>query len=184
MKKKDEEAFLKSIFGTSPIKKKDRIEKKAPKEKNKFIKKNYEKKTNSIFEEASVKKEKPKSFFILEKGAINKKLKKGKIPIDKKIDFHGLSVLSAEELFLHTVISCYNKNLRCILFVTGKGIMKKNTNNNENLKLYYGKIRKNFFTWINKTEVQKYILSVEQAGIEYGADGAFFVYLRKKLNFI
>ena len=28
--------------------------------------------------------------------------------------------------------------------------------------------------------LQKYILSVEQAGIEYGADGAFYVYLRKK----
>ena len=28
MKKKDKDAFLKSIFGTSPIKKKDRVEKK------------------------------------------------------------------------------------------------------------------------------------------------------------
>ena len=49
----------------------------------------------------------------------------------------------------------------------------------EKIKLYYGKIRENFFMWTSKSEVQKFILSVEQAGIEYGADGAFFVYLRK-----
>ena len=29
-------------------------------------------------------------------------------------------------------------------------------------------------------EIEKYILSVEQASMEFGADGAFFVYLRKK----
>ena len=96
------------------------------------------------------------------------------------MDFHGLSVLDAELLFSETVISCYNKNLRCILFITGKGIMKNNKNNNEETKLYYGKIRESFSSWINKENLQKYILSVEQAGIEYGADGAFYVYLRKK----
>ena len=57
--------------------------------------------------------------------------------------------------------------------------MKKDINDNKNIKLYYGKIRENFFNWINRSDLQKYILSVEQAGIQYGADGAFFVYLRK-----
>ena len=67
-----------------------------------------------------------------------------------------------------------------------KVINKKNKNDNENTQLYYGKIRKNFFIWVKKTEIQKYILSVEQANIQHGADGAFFVYLKKekKLNFI
>ena len=58
--------------------------------------------------------------------------------------------------------------------------MKKHKTDNDNIKLYYGKIRQNFIIWISKNEVQQYILSVEQAGIEHGADGAFFVYLRKK----
>ena len=59
--------------------------------------------------------------------------------------------------------------------------MKKDKNEDGDIKLYYGKIRTNFFIWIKKPEIQKYILSVEQANIAHGADGAFFVYLRKKI---
>ena len=179
MKKKDKDAFLKSIFGTSPIKKKDRVEKKIPRNTENILKKNFEKETQTHAYERLTKKANPKNSFKLEKTPINKKLKKGKVPIEKKIDFHGLSVLAAEALFLDTVINCYNQNLRCILFVTGKGVMKKDKNDNENIKLYYGKIRKNFLNWVSRPDLQKYILSVEQAGIEHGADGAFFVYLRK-----
>lgn len=182
MKKKDEDAFLKSIIGTLPLKETDKLKKKLPTthsreivsvDKNipikNFSKKIIEKKTNN-------------SNFILEKSAINKKLKKGKIPIDRKIDLHGYSVLEAEDIFLRTISDCYNKRLRCILFITGKGILKKYNPNPEETKLYYGKIRENFFDWVKKPEIQKFILSFEQASIDYGADGAFFVYLRKKNN--
>ena len=179
MKKKDKDAFLKSIFETFPIKKKDRVEKEIPKNTENILKKNFEEKTKIHSKKSLAKKENPKKYFKLERAPINKKLKKGKVPIERKVDFHGLSVLDAEALFIDTVINCYNQNLRCILFVTGKGVMKKDINDSENLRLYYGKIRKNFFSWINRPNLQKYILSVEQAGIEYGADGAFFVYLRK-----
>ena len=178
MKKKDKDAFLKSIFGTSPIKKKDRVEKEMPRNIENNLKKNFEKET--LTQKQIIKKTSSKNSFKLEKTPINKKLKKGKVPIEKKIDFHGLSVLDAEALFLDIVVNCYKQNLRCILFVTGKGVMKKDKNDNENIKLYYGKIRKNFLNWVNRPDLQKYILSVEQAGIEHGADGAFFVYLRKK----
>lgn len=178
MKKKDKDAFLKSIFGTLPLKKKDRIKNEIPKNKPYVIKKN-KLKTNS---QETKNFKKLKSIYLYGKSEINKKLKKGKIPIDKKIDFHGLSVLDAEDLFLKTIASSYKKNLRCLLFVTGKGILKKNRDENEGIKLYYGKIRENFFSWIKKIEIQKYILSVEQAGIEHGSDGAFFVYLRKQKN--
>ena len=178
MKKKDEDAFTKSIFGADPIKKKNRIEKKTP-----IIPKIFKKKFIKIetkIEEKNFKDEKTKSLFILEKSPINKRLKKGKIPIDRRIDFHGMSVLEAEGLFDDTIFSCYNEKLRCILFITGKGVMRKNINFTDNVKLYYGKIRESFLVWTKKTNLQKYILSVQQAGIEYGADGAFFIYLRKK----
>ena len=182
MKKKDKAAFLKSILGTSPLKKKDKVKKTSPESKAGVINKNIRK--NELITNLKEKKDfkKSKSIFLLEKSQINKKLKRGKITIDKKIDFHGLSVLDAEALFLKTIIFCYKKKLRCLLFVTGKGFLKKNRYDNENLKLYYGKIRENFFLWTQKIEIQKYILSVEQAGVEFGADGAFFVYLRKQKN--
>ena len=183
MKKKDKEAFLKSITGTKPIQKKNNIKKSILKNEN-LNTKNI--KTKKIIIKNLVE---PKILTMgteknnnnkIEITKINKKLKKGKIPPDQKIDFHGMSLIEAEELLCNTVISCYNTNKRCILFITGKGVNKKETDYRNETRLYYGKIRSAFSSWIRKPEIEKYILNVEQASIEYGADGAFFVYLRKK----
>jgi len=183
MKKKDKEAFLRSITGTKPIKKNNNIKKSILKNEivnsesiktKKIVIKNLVE-TKTITTEAK-KNNKNK----IETSKINKKLKKGKIPPDKKIDFHGMSLIEAEELLCNTVISCYNTNKRCILFVTGKGVNKKEADYRNETRLYYGKIRNAFSFWIRKPEIEKYILGVEQANMGYGADGAFFVYLRKK----
>ena len=183
MKKKDKDAFLRSITGTKPIQKKDNIKKSIItnenlnteniKTKKIVIKKIIESKTTT-----TEKKENNKNKIEITK--INKKLKRGKIPPNKKIDFHGMSLIEAEELLSKTVINCYNTNKRCILFVTGKGVNKKETDFRNETRLYYGKIRSAFSSWIRKPEIEKYILGVEQANMEFGADGAFFVYLRKK----
>ena len=49
-------------------------------------------------------------------------------------------------------------------------------------KLYHGVIRSAFFNWVKSKNFSKYILSFEQASIEHGGDGAFYVYLRKNKN--
>ena len=183
MRKKDKDAFLKSIAGTKPIQKKNVIKKSILKYEDlntqkikikKIVIKNLVE--PKIITTNSRKNNKNK----IEITKINKKLKRGKIPPDKKIDFHGMSLIEAEELLCNTVISCYNTNKRCILFITGKGVNKKETDYRNETRLYYGKIRGAFSTWIRKPEIEKYILNVEQASMEFGADGAFFVYLRKK----
>ena len=183
MKKKDKEAFLRSITGTKPIQKKDNIKKNILKSENLNIEKINKKKIiiKNLIEPKIITTETKKSNQNkIEITKINKKLKKGKIPPDQKIDFHGMSLVEAEELLCNTVISCYNTNKRCILFITGKGVNKKESDYRNETKLYYGKIRSAFSSWIRKPEIEKYILSVEQASLAYGADGAFFVYLRKK----
>tara|TARA_B110000263_G_scaffold238214_1_gene239238 strand:+ start:115 stop:663 length:549 start_codon:yes stop_codon:yes gene_type:complete len=176
---KNDDAFLKSIRGATPIKKNNKIKKDLPpqninkKTNNKTIKQTQkEKQTNNSI----VKK---KSFYTIEKTPINKKLKQGKIPVDKKIDLHGYSLFEAETLFFQTIKECYLSNLRCILFVTGKGSKQHNVDSEKTHKLYYGKIRSKFYEWLISPSLQKYILSYEGADIHHGGDGAFFVYLRK-----
>ena len=179
MNNKNEDAFLRSIVGTSPIKKNNTLNRDVPINQNQR-KNNKSIKNQTPTEFKKIEKTKNQSFFKLEKSDFNKKLKKGKIPINKKIDFHGLSVIDAQKLFFETIEICFKINRRCLLFITGKGILKKSDETNKDTKLYYGKIREAFFSWIQDKEMQKYILSVEQAGIEHGADGAFYVYLRKQ----
>ena len=180
MKKKQDDIFVNSIKDVTPIKKSNTLEKDIP-----AINKNisFQKRTRNTLSSPETKKTSADiniSKFEIETNKTNRKLKKGKIPIDKKVDFHGLSLFDAESLFIYTINSCYKKNMRCILFITGKGVVKNISNDCNEPKLYYGKIRRNFMTWTKKKDLSKFILNVEQANIKHGADGAFFVYLRRQ----
>ena len=131
MKNKDKEAFLKSITGTKPIQKKNNIKNSILINENLNTKNIKTKKIiikNLVEPKIITTETKKNSKNKIEITKINKKLKKGKIPPDKKIDFHGMSLIEAEELLCNTVTTCYNTNKRCILFVTGKGVNKKEEN--------------------------------------------------------
>ena len=56
MKKKDKDAFLKSIFGTSPIKKNNRVEKEIPRNTENILKKDFEKEMQTHTQKQLIKK--------------------------------------------------------------------------------------------------------------------------------
>ena len=173
--------FLKQMRGVNPIKKNNRVKKENNYTTHKTVKKNIaQKKTNK---QPNINTPLKNSEFSLEKIDLRKAVKKGSFYIDKKIDFHGRSVLQSKELFNEIIRECYNKKQRCLLFVTGKGLFKSKLNEeNEKPRLYRGVIRSSFVDWARSKELSKFILSFEQASIEHGGDGAFYVYLRKKKN--
>ena len=176
-----DDVFLKQMKGVSPIKKNNRIKKEDFKTIYKSGKKNIPKQKKIIT--PNVNTEKKNSEFFLEKIDLKKGIKKGSFNIDKKIDFHGRSLLESEDLFNNTIIESYNSAQRCLLFVTGKGLYKsKNYEESDKPKLYHGIIRSSFVEWASSKKFSKYILSFEQASIEHGGDGAFYVYLRKNKN--
>ena len=180
--KDDNNIFLKSLDGVKPLKKNNQFIKPIPK----LIKLD---RTRTVLKEiendkihAKVKNITTQQKTTIQKNYINKKLKKNKIPIDRKIDFHGCSLDEAKNFFFNTINDCFLKNFRCILFITGKGSVKKENDYYQDTMLYYGKIRNNFLNWVNHNAVQSKILNVQQANTKTGGDGAFFVYLRKNKN--
>jgi len=178
---KNDDVFLKKMKGVSPIKKNNRIKKEDPKINYKSGKKNIEKKPEVITPNVNTLIK--NSEFSLEKIDLKKGIKKGSFHIDKKVDFHGKSLLESEEQFNNTIIESYNSGQRCLLFVTGKGLFKsKNYEESYKPKLYHGIIRASFIEWVRSKKFSKHILSFEQASIEHGGDGAFYVYLRKNKN--
>lgn len=175
--------FLKQMKGVKPIKKKNRIKKNKPNtiEVKSNKPKSIKKITTTLKENTEFIEKVTNPEFTLQNISIKKSIKKKFLKIEKKIDFHGKTLSESEELFSNTIIQCYEKNLRCILFVTGKGLYKTERGDENNQpKLYYGIIRNSFKEWIKLNKFSKYILSYEAAGIEHGGDGAFYVYLRKK----
>ena len=180
MSNKDENnIFIKSLAEVKPLKKNNRIFKPIPKPIKTDTPRIVIKETESdkIYEKAENVTTHKKT--TIQKSDINKKLKKNKIPVNRKIDFHGRSLNDAKKIFFNTINDCFSKNFRCILFITGKGSIRKETDLSRDTVLYYGKIRNNFLDWVNHNAVQSKILNVQQANFKTGGDGAFFVYLRK-----
>ena len=178
----ENELFLKQMRGVTQIKKSDRVQNTKTIKKTKLTKNNQKLNTNSNPERNTTKKIQNTNLS-LERVSIKKNIKKNILKIDKKIDFHGKNLLEAQEIFSSTVISCFNQHKRCLLFITGKGVFKpKNHDESISPKLYHGVIRASFFDWVSSKKLSKYILSYEQAAIEHGSDGAFYVYLRKNKN--
>lgn len=176
-----DDVFLKQMKGVSPIKKNNITERDKPKLKKNIIRKKHT--TNKTESEIIPTKNFQKPTFNLEELNIKKNIKKGVFRIEKKIDFHGKTLLESEELFSNTIFNCYDRGFRCLLFVTGKGVFKKiDFDDNNNPKLYHSVIRSNFTKWVKSSKFSKQILSFELSSIEHGGDGAFYVYLRKKKN--
>ena len=173
--------FLKQMIGVSPIKKNNKIKKKELKTNYKFVKTKQTNQTNNKLFNPSKKNK--NSELNLEKIDLKKNIKKGLFNIVKKIDFHGSTLKDSERRFTSSILECYNNNQRCLLFVTGKGLSKPKSSEATNKpKLYHGVIRSSFIQWVKSNKFSKYILSFDEAAIEHGGDGAFYVYLRKKKN--
>ena len=176
----EEDFFLKNMKGVKPFKKDTSVVKKKIINK-KNLKLDKKTKTKNTIKQKITENKISSSEFKLSFSEINKELKRGKVKIDRRVDLHGYGLVEAQEKFKSEVKKNYNKNNRCLLIITGKGVHKKAENEEEtNPKLFYGKIKNSIINWINDDDLKKYILTYQDAGFEHGGDGALFVYLRKK----
>ena len=176
----EEDLFLKKMKGVKPFQKDTSIiTTKTNNKKN--IKLDKKTNTKNTSKQKKIENKVSNSDFKLSFNEVNKGLKRGKINIDRRIDLHGYGLVEAHEKFISEVKKNYNKNKRCLLIITGKGVHKKIQNEQDtNPKLFYGKIKNSIINWINEDNLKKYILTYQDAGFEHGGDGALFVYLRKK----
>jgi len=177
--KKNKDIFLQSIGNVKPLKKSNRNFKEinlSSIKTTKVVK--VEKLSNKITPKTKIENEVNKNNLNKESYLLKRKLRKGDVSIDRKVDFHGLSLEQAKRKFVKIIDECFYSNARCILFITGKGI-KKSNHGTTHAKLFHGIIRENFQKWVLEKGVASKILSVTPAGFSHGGDGAFFVYLRK-----
>ena len=99
------------------------------------------------------------------------KLERGIIRPEIKLDLHGKTLREAKKSLSLFIKDCIDKNIRCILVITGK---KKTLNGSKGL------IRQNLPLWLKEYELCNYILFHCYATKKDGDDGARYVLLRKK----
>jgi DNA-nicking Smr family endonuclease len=125
---------------------------------------------------------KNKKFLDGDKGEISKNSSQGNKSenyIDFKIDLHGFTLEEAFKKIREVIENCYEKDLRTILVVTGKGLRSKVKDNpylSEDLSLLKyaipNFIKENFFEIIS---------SIEEPDQNLGGSGAFLLRLKKRL---
>jgi len=96
-------------------------------------------------------------------------------------DLHGYSLNDANNRVKDLINNSYEKGLRKLIIVTGKGLHSENEKD-PYVSKDLGILRYSVPEFIrNDQELMKLINEVKEASIEDGGSGAFYIFLKKKL---
>ena len=101
-------------------------------------------------------------------GATRRRLAQGQIPIEGRLDLHGLTAAQAERRLARFVDQAARTGVRCVLVITGKGSEGK------------GVLRQLVPHWLKTPPLSGQILAISQARQADGGGGALYVMLRRK----
>lgn len=93
-----------------------------------------------------------------------KRFLRGQIPIESKLDLHGMTQDTAHAQLNQFVKTAFNRGYRKIIVVTGKGS---------------GILQNAVPKWLNDTTLRPYILSYAYAQPQDGGQGALYVLLKR-----
>ena len=131
-----------------------------------FLKNDSLKKRKLSNSKIVIKKEKSLNSF--------KNFKKKKIEPDISLDLHGYTLYSAKLLLQKFISNCYEKNIRNVLIITGKGQNNK------------GALKEEVPKWLSDKSFNKYVVNFNVAPSQFGGEGALLVRIKnrfKKFNY-
>lgn len=106
----------------------------------------------------------------------DRKAAKGLIPIDARLDLHGMTEPAAQTRVTRFILGAREDGLRLVLVITGKGSRGVSGNCGEGR----GVIRARFLDWIEQAPLRGAIARVAAAKSKDGGAGAFYVFLKRK----
>ena len=103
------------------------------------------------------------------------RLKKGQMPIESRIDLHGMTLDQAQKALARFIQTAIAQQQRCVLVITGKGRSGGNP-----IGPMTGAIRSQFRDWLAAPNLAPHILRIEEAQPKDGGQGAFYIFLRRQ----
>ena len=95
-----------------------------------------------------------------------------------RFDLHGFNLIDANHKVKEIILSCVKKNYKEILFITGKGI-HSNTEKDVYVSKDLSKLKFSVPQFIKSDlDLSKYILSISNADLVDGGDGAIIIKLK------
>jgi DNA-nicking Smr family endonuclease len=98
------------------------------------------------------------------------RFRRGKTPIEGKIDLHGRTQQEAHDDLHHFVARAHAAGKRMVLVITGKGITASKS----------GVLRENVPRWLNEPTLRRRVLAFDYAEPQHGGEGALYVLLKRK----
>ena len=112
----------------------------------------------------------------------DKNTKENKISKIKSIDLHGYSLDDANLVIKEFILESYNLGINKLIIVTGKGLHSEN-DKDPYVSKKLGILKYSVPEYIkNNFELMKVINYMENAEINDGGEGAFYIFLKKKIR--
>ena len=100
-------------------------------------------------------------------GRTQKRLFRGEVLVDRRVDLHGLTTVTAESKLKQFIETATYDGCRCVLVITGKGA---------------GVLRRHVPNWLKQPPLAPHVLALAEARPKDGGGGALYVLLRRKRN--
>ena len=109
------------------------------------------------------------------------KFKKKKNSKVRSIDLHGYTLDEANKTIENFIKKAFSENVNKLIVVTGKGLHSQNEKD-PYVSKELGILKYSVPEYIkNNQDLMKLINNIDDANIEDGGSGAFYIYLKKKL---
>ena len=99
---------------------------------------------------------------------IDRRVARGRTPIEATLDLHGHTQLTARRVFETFIGTARARGYRCVLVITGKGDASSGK----------GVLRTRLRDWVNEAGFRDQIIRVSQAHPRHGGGGAFYIFLK------
>lgn len=114
--------------------------------------------------------EKPKGVHHPLERPVKRKIAKGRLALEARIDLHGMIQSEAHGMLLDFLLRAHERGLRHVLVITGKGSSLGSE----------GALKRAVPLWFSKAEFRFLISSYETAARHHGGEGALYVRLSRR----
>ncbi len=107
-----------------------------------------------------------------------RRIARGIVEIDDRIDLHGLRQVDAERRLRAFILGARAQGLRTVLVITGKG-GERSTNPRDG-ESERGVLRRSVPLWLEQPDLRDCVAGIAPAHIRHGGSGAIYIHLRKR----
>lgn len=112
-----------------------------------------------------------------------RRFKKGEMPIEARLDLHGMSQPQAYDALRRFILSSQAAGHRCVIVITGKGLSGGVREPKHWTDPESGVLKRSVPGWLRDPALKPHILQVSPAQPKHGGAGALYVLLRRKRDY-